>query len=993
MIIRLNENRFNRIFLFESKNSKKAAERTKELIAAECNLPIDDEYVISTEQGFRDKYFGEGRDVDWFITLEPFAYKWLSTSGPFYSLLNILLGTIKSKAETSQNRMLFMQKVKSFQTFNEMRNFIGDIVKQDRIYARQNKVRPKTNPRYGKPLGPLSFEESNKYGKYSGVDAGNGGGCICYTTQTGQRYNYSNNEKNSLFLLLRDDWETVNTTHDGSEINNGLEGLNMHLNKKSYNNPEGEYYSGYDDYGLSMIFVWIDPNGNLAYCNTRWNHNANYAPGHGVDNALNEQDIEHLMGASFSEIFNVESFNNKADIAYEDLTAGKSKGIIFNSYEEIGDTRKYVVNFKGKYNIWDENEKKFLYPHDWFNSIEKINRYGDLIILYDDSSWYFDVDTFKLFDSYGSFLRNVISNRLSQGVDPNLFFERLEDNSTRLLKHGEYGVINKLGDLFITYHSNDKYRIDYFFNGKIMCGLNDYLECLSERVNSGYSIEDIFTEVQNSPLGYSLVKIIPAKDVLEKCWIFADGEIKNKEDFFGDGKIINKFGHSIISCCSITAEKIMGHETYGALFFDGSKFYEIDEYHKLVSKLVKNGGNIREIFSDVEINENVPNYAIVSLPYGIGRYYIEYSLFDLNAGDFVFDKWFKTGKFLDYSYFNEGNSLLNEVQWIMLEDDSDYDDENYAIPVINGKVYLYNNELPRFVWKNFIKVGPFYGFMVRFGGDYCNILGRMEDGSIDFVLKDVDISELPYDIQVPSDSNAYIVLQFEDESDKIMVSPWRIVTDEEFVQYINEELEDGEYLSAFGEWEDVNELFGIIKFADGGSNIIDKRNARLMLAKNVYGGIRADKGNNLRITSYCDNYRQNIMKEDGTLVINTENPCKWPQEIKLAGSDKKELYLVEIDDYQYNFIDGNGILLLKNNFSELTKFYNGICVGEGNDGRQYFIDENGKILNEKNPVSWFSSSDLKSPSFSIPIRCNLFSKDGTFYFSKTTHKFFRNNKE
>jgi hypothetical protein len=135
------------------------------------------------------------------------------------------------------------------------------------------------------------------------------------------------------------------------------------------------------------------------------------------------------------------------------------------------------------------------------------------------------------------------------------------------------------------------------------------------------------------------------------------------------------------------------------------------------------------------------------------------------------------------------------------------------------------------------------------------------------------------------------------------------------------------------------------------------------------------------------------MREDGTLVINTENSCKWPQMIKWAGSDKKELYLVKVDDYQYNIIDKNGNLLLKDNFRNLTKFYNGICAGEGNNWGQYFIDENGKILNEKNPVRYFSTSNFKSPSLSIPIECNLFSKDGTFYFSKTTHKFFRKNKE
>lgn len=984
MIIRLNENKFNRIFLFEG-NGSRAARQTRELIAQDLNTTPDDPEVVEAEQDFKREYFGEGRDTDWFITIEPFVYKWLSTAGPFYNLLDGLLGTIKSKAETSQNRTAFMQQVKSFQTFNEMRNFIGELVKQDRINRRENKIEPNLNPRYGKPLGPLSFEESNEYGKFSGVDAGKGGGCICYTTQTGQREGYSNRERNKLYLLLREDWKTVNTTHDGSEVNNGLKGLNMHLNRGD------EYYSGYDDYGLSMIFVWINPEGELAYCNTRWNHRANYAPGHGVDNALNEQDIEHLMGAPFGEIFNVESFYDKVDNAHEELVGGKSKGIIFNSYEQIGNTGRYIVNFKGKYNVYIEDEKRFLFPHDWFDFIQQINGYGDLKIGYQNSESYFDADSNKFWANYFQLLINAIANRLAQGVNPNMFFRKIENYNDIHSKFGAYCTINKFGDLFITTTENGG-RNNFYFDGKtLFTSFKDYFEIILERLNKGCNLEDVFTKVENSPLGYSLVKMIPVKDFGE-CWIFADGEIKYASEYFNDARIFNKLGHSIIKCSSHFAEKIIGHTVYGPLYFDGTKFYETDEYYNLINELIKNGVNINDIFSDVKYNENVPNYLIVSLPYDVLDVYKRYTLFDLNSYNFVFKEWFQEGEFLDYKYFDEANNLITEVAWINLKC-GDTNSTYYAIPVINGKLWHYNNQFPSYVWRKLVKLGPLYGFVVAFEDDHYNILGKMEDRSIGFVFNGVDIDELPYEIEIPDSSSQYIVLRFEEESDKKMIPYWKVVSDEEFVQYINEELEDGEYLSAFGEWDDANDLFGVITFADNGSNIIDKRNMRLILKKNVYGGIRPIEGSNsLVITSYCGEYKDNIMRENGTLLINTENACEWPIDIKPAYSDKKELYLVELDDYEYNIMDENGHILSETNFRSLTKFYNGICIGEGNGWKKYFIDENGKVLNKKNPISYYDKEEFRSPSLTIPISCTIWGKEGNYKFSKTTHKFRKCNR-
>ena len=75
MIIHLNEHRFGRLFLTESKNGDKAHKRTREVLAEYYNLSPDDEKVIDTEIKFRKNCFGEGLMADWFITIEPMACK------------------------------------------------------------------------------------------------------------------------------------------------------------------------------------------------------------------------------------------------------------------------------------------------------------------------------------------------------------------------------------------------------------------------------------------------------------------------------------------------------------------------------------------------------------------------------------------------------------------------------------------------------------------------------------------------------------------------------------------------------------------------------------------------------------------------------------------------------------------------------------------------------------------------------------------------------
>ena len=66
MIVHLNENMFNKLFLTESKNSKRADKQTMQLIAQRSGWDINDERVLQTQRYFRSTYFGsEGGELLW----------------------------------------------------------------------------------------------------------------------------------------------------------------------------------------------------------------------------------------------------------------------------------------------------------------------------------------------------------------------------------------------------------------------------------------------------------------------------------------------------------------------------------------------------------------------------------------------------------------------------------------------------------------------------------------------------------------------------------------------------------------------------------------------------------------------------------------------------------------------------------------------------------------------------------------------------------------
>lgn len=361
MIIHLNEHRFSKLFLTESTNSKRARQKTMELIAQRIGKSVEDPMVADDERTIEKVFFGEGLRKDWFIVLEPNVYLWFCEAKDS-NLVKTYLEYIYRKATTFTKPSEYIAKIRPIDTFQDLKEFVDPQMAEDDAIEQEKMGNMKTNFNSNyQVLGPLSFEEANKYGNYS-----NPGGEICYTQSesTWRSSSYSNNNRNCCYLLLRNDWKELEANHDDSERYNGLpEPLNRH--------------NGYDDYGLSMIFLFVDPKGKLHECNTRWNHSADYAPGRSVDKALTEVDLSNLIGVPFREIFKYNNdYEKKLKQKIEQIkdTLSKASSLsfqllsdLFDSYTR-NDKNTYIVSVDGMYNILNRNTLTFMLD-EWYNRI------------------------------------------------------------------------------------------------------------------------------------------------------------------------------------------------------------------------------------------------------------------------------------------------------------------------------------------------------------------------------------------------------------------------------------------------------------------------------------------------------------------------------------------------------------------------------------------------------------------------------------------------
>jgi len=285
MVIHLNENSFKRMFLVESTNSRRADRQTQTIIAQSLNTSINDPKVIEMHQQFKTYYFGVGGvNNDWFIVLEPNFYSIASDIGAFDDNnvafnLRKMIQYLHAKCrliETKSGREAMLSFISNIKNNVIDGKTYSDFINQ--LYSSQNYDDDEENT-FEKGnytvIGPLTYEVANYFGMFT--DSHDTGNPICYTRNHTTWDDYSEDGTNALYIMLRDDWDMLDSAYYKCEA--------------------------YDDYALSMIFLFVDQWGNLGTCNVRWNDDPIFPKDRYADGALDEEEISELLGKPFGEVF------------------------------------------------------------------------------------------------------------------------------------------------------------------------------------------------------------------------------------------------------------------------------------------------------------------------------------------------------------------------------------------------------------------------------------------------------------------------------------------------------------------------------------------------------------------------------------------------------------------------------------------------------------------------------------------------------------------
>lgn len=243
-------------------------------------------------------------------------------------------------------------------TYNELNREFGKMLdnKHEMMRAIVNSKEYTPNDEY-QIVGPIDYGDAKWIGEHSCP-----GGEICYTQDDRQWDNYTSNGDKNVYACLKHGWKDIKPVHDKSVK-----------------------YNGYDEYGLSMIFVIVDENGDLSTCNTRWNHNAKYKEGYDVDDAMDEEMISDLLGRNFYDIFKPSTkFNEFVEEAMERIANGENPQDVFDNCFDF-DEDFYAVNINNRYNLIHKNNNSLF--GKWYNTISQFDENGLSIVTLNDEGY------------------------------------------------------------------------------------------------------------------------------------------------------------------------------------------------------------------------------------------------------------------------------------------------------------------------------------------------------------------------------------------------------------------------------------------------------------------------------------------------------------------------------------------------------------------------------------------------------------------------------
>ena len=231
-----------------------------------------------------------------------------------------------------------------------------------------------------------------------------------------------------------------------------------------------------DEYGLSMLAVCVDENGECKTVTCRWNHNNG-----GNDDIMSTEELSRLLGVNFYEVFKPSTvFKEKLDKALSLAEKGDFSG--FDNIDNFDKNGLAKVELNNKWNFIDTNGN--LLSKQWFDYISYFEN-GFAKVMLNNKYNFIDVNCNLLskqwfyivydFNEYG--ISKVKLNKKCNLIDTNgnLLSQQWFDNIFSFNKNGiaqvelnrKWNLIDKNGKL-LSKQWFDSYDDAYYFMRELL---------------------------------------------------------------------------------------------------------------------------------------------------------------------------------------------------------------------------------------------------------------------------------------------------------------------------------------------------------------------------------------------------------------------------------------------------------------------------------------------------------------------------------------------
>lgn len=713
------------------------------------------------------------------------------------------------------------------------------------------------NPEY-EILYDIDYATAHKYGNHTCPSSK-----LCYTQNESTWNQYTQNGRNKVYLILNKNWENILPVH-------------------------GED-TPYDEYGKSMIFLFVNLHGVLVYSNTRWNHEVGGNTTTQIDHAFTKEDISNILKVNFNDLFviNDKTFKKMAAKAVDDYKAGNKDA--FDGMGEFYDGCA-LVRLRGFCNFINENDD--LLSDKWFDIADRFKS-GIAVVCINDKYNFIDTSGRILYEpeepgkwfkeaynENGVLIFKTDLNKFNiLGHDgrvvynhgkPDNWFDYLEISTNKWLKckcYGKCNYINGKGEILYKPHEiQEWFSANWpFENGFAIVTKNNLLNFINEDGEILYEPDNInnwFTEIDQFIDGYA--------------------RVANKEKKYN---FINENGELMLYDW---ANKCMEFKNGYAAITERDECYIVDsDFQQVIHVDDVRDYDFHEGFAVIELCSNC-NY--------------------INEdGDVLFpDRWF-----YECSEFSNGIGVVG----IMSLRGHDIIDYLYNFVNTEGKIM---SDKWFIEWPNF-EHG--YAFVVPMEETYMRLI--QSDGKYARRFN-------PDVMKVVKEDSEYMVVSYSGE--------YSGDEDNRYITKYNIAKKNGSIIS--GIWFDGCELFynGFAIVRVGKLYNYIKPTGELLYKEYQRRWFQsATEFNDNGYAKVSESGRYNILRSDGRLVYN--HPY-WDWFAYIESDANEDLFIVFNEDDMWNIMDNEGNIWME---KWLPSTIDVFPLTFEHDGKQYVMNDDGQV--------------------------------------------------